>query len=98
MTPFILYLQDGTLPENRDEARKIRVNAGKYTIMTEVLYRKGYSMPWLRCVTAGEGKKVIEDVHSGSCGSHVGSRAVTQKVLRTGYLSADDDERHARNN
>ena len=86
MSPFVLYLREGILPADRGEARKVRINAGKYVIINETLYRKGYSTPWLRCVTPEEGAKIIEDVHTGTCGAHTGSLAVTHKVLRAGYF------------
>ena len=86
MTPFVKYLEEGRLPEDKDLARKIRINAAKYAIIQGGLYRKGYLMPWLKCVTPLEGKVIIEDVHSGMCGAHTRSRSVAYKVLRAGYF------------
>lgn len=41
------------------------------------LYQKGYSTPWLKCIT----KRILEldiyEIHSGICGAHAGSRAIT---------------------
>ena len=31
------------------------------------------------------GKEVLEDIHEGFCGSHIGGRALAEKALRTGY-------------
>ena len=39
MTPIVLYLKDGKLPEGKDEARKLRVRAARYVLMDEVLYK-----------------------------------------------------------
>ena len=43
MTPIIIYLKDGRLPKNKDEARKLRIKAAKYFLMDEVLYKRDFS-------------------------------------------------------
>nr|XP_027067824.1 uncharacterized protein LOC113693491 [Coffea arabica] len=51
MTPFILFLGQGTLPEDRAEARKIQRKAARYALRDGELYKRSYLGPWLRCVT-----------------------------------------------
>ena len=96
MTPLVTYLEQGVLPADKAEARKIRINAVKYKIMEGILYRKGYATPWFRCVTKDEGRRIIAEIHSGICGAHTGSRAITHKTLRAGYfwptMTADTHE------
>ena len=43
MTPIVSYLKDGRLPEEKDEARKLRVKSARYILMDEVLYKRGFS-------------------------------------------------------
>ena len=43
MTLIISYLKDGRLPEEKDEARKLRVRSVRYVLMDEVLYKRGFS-------------------------------------------------------
>ena len=43
MTPILLYLKDGRLPEDKDEARRLRIKAAKYVLIDEVLYKRGFS-------------------------------------------------------
>ncbi|XP_030958282.1 uncharacterized protein LOC115980140 [Quercus lobata] len=40
MTPIISYLKDGQLPEEKDEARKVRVRSARYVLMNGVLYKR----------------------------------------------------------
>jgi hypothetical protein len=49
------------------------------------LYKKGVSQPMLKCVTETEGVQILREVHSGTCGSHAGPRALAAKVIRQGF-------------
>ena len=43
MTPIVAYLKDGSLPEKRDEAKKLRIRSAKYVFINKVLYKRGFS-------------------------------------------------------
>ena len=85
MTPIISYLKDGKLPEGKDEAKKLRVKAARYVLINEVLYKRGFSQPYLRCLTPNEANYVLREIHEGACGSHSGARSLIHKVVRAGY-------------
>ena len=86
MTPIISFLLDGHLPQNTDEARKIRKRAARFTILNDTLYKKGFSMPYLKCVDMDETKYILQEIHEGVCGDHAGPRSLVSKVIRTGYF------------
>ena len=67
MTPIVSYLKDGKLPEGKDEARKLRVRVVRYILMDEVLYKRGFSQPYLRCLSPDETNYVLRAVHEGAC-------------------------------
>ena len=46
MTPILIYLKDGRLQEDKDEARRLRIKAAKYVLIDEVLYKRGFSQPY----------------------------------------------------
>ena len=85
MTPIVSYLKDGKLPEGKDEARKLRVRAARYVLIDEVLYKRGFSQPYLRCLTSDEANYVLREIHEGACGNHSGARSLIHKVVRAGY-------------
>ena len=85
MTPIISYLKDGKLPEGKDEAKKLRVKAARYVLINEVLYKRGFSQPYLRCLTPNEANYVLREIHEGACGNHSGARSLIHKVIRAGY-------------
>ena len=63
MTPIISYLKEGKLPQGRDEARKQRIKSARYVLMDGVLYKKGFSQPYLRCLAPEEANYVLREVH-----------------------------------
>ena len=85
MTPIIGYLKEGKLPQGRDEARKLRIKSTKYILMDDVLYKRGFSQPYLRCFAPNEANYVLREVHKGACGNHSGARLLVHKVIRVGY-------------
>ncbi|XP_022004494.1 uncharacterized protein LOC110902062 [Helianthus annuus] len=85
MTPIIMYLQSGILPENKAEAQKIQYKAEHYQMADGILYRKSYLGPLLRCVDAEDANYLIREVHEGICGIHAGPRMVVAKVMNAGY-------------
>ena len=85
MTSIISYLKDRSFSEGKDEARKLRVRSARYVLLNEVLYKRGFSQPYLRCLAPDEANYVLREVHSGACGNHSGARSLIHKVIRAGY-------------
>ncbi|XP_030963816.1 uncharacterized protein LOC115984981 [Quercus lobata] len=85
MTPIVSYLKDGRLPEEKDEARKLKVKSARYVLMDEVLYKRGFSQPLLRCLAPDEANYMLREVHEGACGNHSGARSLVHKVIRSGF-------------
>ena len=85
MTPVISYLKDGTLPEGKNEARKLRIRSARYVLLNDALYKRGFSQPYLRCLSPDEANYVLKEVHEGACENHLGARSLIHKVVRAGY-------------
>jgi len=58
MTPIISFLQDKHLPQDIEKARKVRKRAARFTILNDTLYKRGFSMPYLKCVNEEEAKYI----------------------------------------
>jgi len=50
MTPYRHYLADGILPLEPAEAKKIKRNSAKYTLVDGKLFKHGFTHPILVCV------------------------------------------------
>jgi len=85
MDPLVSYLRDGTLPSNPRDASRVRKKAQWFTLYEGILYKKAFVQPLLRCTTPDEGRKILEEIHEGECGAHIGGRTLAAKALRTGY-------------
>ncbi|KAL5560578.1 hypothetical protein UlMin_036789 [Ulmus minor] len=85
MTPIILYLVAGELPVDKNEARKLRRRSAHYAYKYEQLYKRGYSVPLLKCITPECGLYVMQEIHEGVCGNHSGPRSLFHKVILQGY-------------
>ena len=85
MTLIVSYLKDDKLPEGKDEARKLRVRVTRYFLMDEVLYKRGFSQPHLKCLAPDEANYMLQEVHEGAYGNHSGARSLIHKVFRAGY-------------
>ncbi|GKV05317.1 hypothetical protein SLEP1_g17345 [Rubroshorea leprosula] len=83
--PIREYLLDGTVPGDKQEKMKLQRKASRYTLVGDVLYKRSYSLPLLRCLTPYEAEYALREVHEGVCGSHVGAQTLAHKVLRQGY-------------
>ena len=81
MTPIVSFLLDGHLPQDTNEARKIRKRAARFTVLNNTLYKRGFSMPYLKCVDQDEAKYILDEIHEGVCGDHAGPRSLVSKVI-----------------
>ncbi|XP_050386257.1 uncharacterized protein LOC126802648 [Argentina anserina] len=96
MDEIVAFKCNGKLPEDETMAKQLRRRAVRYYLRNNTLYRQGLLNADLKCVTTKEGKQILNEIHSGDCGNHYGSRALAAKTLRTGYywptLASDAQE------
>ena len=76
-TLFIAYLRSGILLDGKDAARKLKVQASRFVLIKDVLYKRGFSRPYLRCLSHDEADYVMREVHEGICGNHSGGTVVS---------------------
>ena len=86
MTPIISFFQDGHLPQDVEEAKKVKKRAARFTILNDTLYKRDIFMPYLKCVDEEEAKYILEEIHEGVCDNHAGPRSLVSKVIKTGYF------------
>ena len=81
MTPIASYLKDGVLPDDKKATRKLKVQAAHFILVKDVLYKRGFSQPYLRCLVPKEADYVMREVHEGICENHSGSWLLVHKLI-----------------
>ena len=76
ITPIISFLQDGHLPQDVEKARKVKKRIARFTILNDTLYKRGFSMPYLKCVDEEEAKYILERSMEGVCRDHASPRSL----------------------
>jgi len=86
-TLFLDYLIRCELPEDQSEARRIARRAKSYVIYGEnnELYQRSPTGVLQRCIPVEEGRKLLEDLHSGACGHHAAPRTLVENAFRQGF-------------
>ena len=84
-TPLVSYIRNGMLPDGKDAARKLKVQASRFVLIKDVLYKRGFSHLYLRCLGPEEADYVMREVHEGICGNHSGALSLVNKLIWAGY-------------
>ncbi|KAL0443930.1 UNVERIFIED_CONTAM: hypothetical protein Slati_2115700 [Sesamum latifolium] len=50
------------------------------------LYNRGFSQPFLKCLTPDEGNYVLREIYEVICGNHIGGNTLARKTLRQGFF------------
>ncbi|XP_058757131.1 uncharacterized protein LOC131630360 [Vicia villosa] len=85
MTPVYNFLTKDELPTDAKEASAIKRRVCSYTIVENKLYRRGFSIPLLKCVDTLQALEILQELHEGISGQHLGGRSLARKSLRAGY-------------
>jgi ribonuclease HI len=79
------YLQKGDLSKDKKAAVKLKVKAAQFTLINNTLYKRGFMLPLLKCVSQEEGDYILQEIHEGVYGNHSGSRVLAHKAVRAGF-------------
>ncbi|XP_074374537.1 uncharacterized protein LOC141714942 [Apium graveolens] len=81
MTHILAYIKEGSLPDEKNESRRIKYKAARYVIYDGVLYGRGFSVPLLKYIDRDEYNYILREVNEGICGNHSGGSSLAQKIL-----------------
>ena len=95
-TPITSYLKDSILPDSKEADRKLKVRAARFVLIKGILYKRGFSHPYLRCLSSEDVDYVMREVHEGICRNHLGSRSLMHKLIHAGnYWPTMQKDAHA---
>ena len=79
--PLVSYLRNDMLSDGNDAAKKLKVQASRFVLIKDVLYKRGFSHPYLRCLGPEEADYVMREVHEGICGNHSRAQSLVNKLI-----------------
>ena len=85
-SPIYRYLDTGVLPDDLNEARRIKQRASRYRIFRNELYRWSFAGIYQKCLDPEDSECALRETHEGECGNHSGSRSLVRNLLRAGYF------------
>ena len=86
MDPLILFLKEDVLPEEKSETDKIRRKASRFWLSEDFkLYKRSFSGLYLLCMHPDAMELILEELHEGICGSHIGGRSLSHRAITQGY-------------
>jgi hypothetical protein len=84
--PFIKYLIDGIGYSDRNENERLIRRIRQYPVVKGKLWRKNTKAEVLmKCIEQEDGIKLLEEIHSGTCGNHAASQTLVGKAFSTGF-------------
>ncbi|KAK4388385.1 hypothetical protein Sango_2445100 [Sesamum angolense] len=82
---IIRFLTNGVQPESKKYAKVLRKKASRFIMIDGELYKRGFSQPFLKCLTPEEGNYVLREIHEGMCENHLGGKTLAEERLRQGF-------------
>ncbi|XP_039787036.1 uncharacterized protein LOC120653343 [Panicum virgatum] len=87
---FIDFIREFMLPPHVDakiaEAARIIRRSKGFVLVGDNLYKLSALGILMKCVTLGEGKDILREIHEGVCGNHAASRTLIGKAYRSGFF------------
>jgi hypothetical protein len=84
-TEIMSFLQGNRLSGDEAYNKRMEARTRPYVIIEGELYKHGICSPLLKCLSRNEGHELMEEIHAGLCGAHIGSRPLLGKVFRQGF-------------
>ena len=93
MNPIVLFLREDILPEDKLEVDKVWRKAPRFWLSEDQkFYKRSFSGPYLLCIhpealeILPEALEILlEELHEGICGSHIGGKSLSHRVITQGY-------------
>ncbi|XP_073153892.1 uncharacterized protein [Henckelia pumila] len=65
------YLTKKELPSDNKKAKEVKRRALRFVMIDQILFKRSLSQPLLKCLGPDEANYVLQEIHEGSCGSHL---------------------------
>ena len=82
MDSIVIYPREDILLEDKLEAEKIRRKVPRFLLSEDQkLYKRSFSEEYLLCIHPETTELLLEELHEGICGSHIGGRSLSHRAI-----------------
>jgi ribonuclease HI len=85
-TEIISFLQGNCLSSDEAYNKRMEARTRPYVMIEGELYKHGVCLPLLKCLSRTEGIELMKEIHTGLCGSHIGSRPLLGKKFVKDFI------------
>ena len=79
---IMLFLKEDILLEGKSKADKVQRTAPRFWLFEDQkLYKRSFSGPYLLCIHLEASNLLLEELHEGICGRHIGARCLSHRAL-----------------
>ncbi|XP_073019388.1 uncharacterized protein [Primulina eburnea] len=79
--PLIKFVVNNELPEDKAQAQKIKRQAPRFVLLNNILYRRSFRGPLLKCLSEKEVDYVLREIHEGCCAEHLRGISLARKTM-----------------
>ena len=85
MLNIVKYIQMREILGDEKQAHKLRIQAARFALINDQLYRRSFGGPYLKCLSEPNAKYVLSELHEDVCGNHLGERTLAHRAYMQGY-------------
>jgi hypothetical protein len=85
MNSIRMFLENQPPSDVNVEVERIAHKAKMYHLIDGVLCRRGANGMMMQCISQEEGIQLLQDIHSGVCGSHLSWHSIIGKAFKHGF-------------
>ncbi|XP_073035175.1 uncharacterized protein [Primulina eburnea] len=85
MTPLIKFIVNNELPKDKARAQKTKRQAPRFVLLNNILYRRSFQEPLLKCLSEKELDYVLQEIHEGCCAEHLRGMSLARKTILAGF-------------
>jgi hypothetical protein len=82
---YLAWMDQGELPPDRADARRIARMAKSFTLIDGELYKRVVSCVLQWCIPIPQGRELIRDIHADVCGHQAAPRTLVGNAFRQGF-------------
>ncbi|KAG7533327.1 Integrase catalytic core [Arabidopsis thaliana x Arabidopsis arenosa] len=80
--PIMEYIEHGTVPPDKWEARKLKAQSARYCVMEGKLMKMSISGPYMTCVYGQQTRDLMTSMHERQCGSLCSGRTLALRIKK----------------